>query len=51
MNNNIQSKANMLQELESLLAQRSNAKVNSTPDTILYCEYMKRIFLSCSTNN
>ena len=51
MNENIQNKKHQLQELESLIAGKQNFKGINTVEMSLYCEYMKRFYLSCSTNN
>ena len=50
MNDYIQNKQYIRQELEMLLSERETA--NEAPiDLALYCECMKQFYLSCSTNN
>ena len=51
MNENMQDKKTKLQELESMLSGKaSDNKVNNA-EMMIYCEYMKQFYLSCSTNN
>lgn len=51
MNENIQSKKYVLKELESLICNAQSTGITMTEDITVYCEYMKRFYLSCSTNN
>ena len=51
MNENIQSKRYLLKELESLLSNANNSTDAVREDLTMYCEYMKSLYLSCSTNN
>lgn len=50
MNESLNNKKFILKELESLIKDRTSNQVVSV-DMSLYCEYMKRFYLSCSTNN
>ena len=51
MNENIQNKKIVLQELESLLSGKQVSNRESDNEMFIYCNYMKRFYLSCSTNN
>ena len=48
---NIQNRQNLLKELESLLSGEKIATREEENEMFAYCNYMKRFYLSCSTNN
>lgn len=52
MNENLQNKQIVLNELESLLSgKQNNSTQEENENMIMYCSLMKRFYLSCSTNN
>ena len=51
MNNYIQDKQVILKELEALLSGQYSVTRKEENEMFYYCNYMKKIFLSCSTNN
>ena len=51
MNENIQDKQFVLKELETLLSGVQTSSVQEDREIFIYCNYMKKFFLSCSTNN
>ncbi|MBQ7450120.1 hypothetical protein IJS77_01785 [bacterium] len=52
MNDYVQNKQIVLKELESLISGNKNYQVDEENENmIIYCNYMKCFYLSCSTNN
>ncbi len=52
MNDYIQNTKNMRQELEALLTSSNQGKnYEMTEEVIMFCQFMKQAYLSCSTNN
>ena len=51
MNENIQNKKIILKELEILLSENHISNREEENEMFIYCNYMKRFYLSCSTNN
>ena len=51
MNEYIQNKQIVLKELESLLSGCKTSTMQEDKEIFLYCNYMKKFYLSCSTNN
>lgn len=51
MNNYIQNKQDILKELESLLSGKQITTIKEENEMFVYCNFMKKFFLSCSTNN
>lgn len=51
MNDYIQNKKTMLKELETMISKNKSGKAATSVELSLYCELMKRAYLSCSTNN
>ena len=51
MNENLQNKKVILKELEALLSERQVSNREEDNEMYIYCSYMKKFYLSCSTNN
>ena len=51
MNENLQSKKIILKELEALLSDKKPLNIEEENEMFVYCNFMKRFYLSCSTNN
>lgn len=51
MNDYIQSKKTILRELETMINNKKKGTAAVSVELTLYCELMKRAYLSCSTNN
>ena len=51
MNDYIQSKKTILRELETMINNKQKGTAAVSVELTLYCELMKRAYLSCSTNN
>lgn len=51
MNNYIQNKKTMLKELETMISKKNNGKIGVSVELSLYCEFIKKVYLSGSTNN
>ena len=51
MNEKLQNKQIILKELEILLSENKTSSMQEDKEMFIYCNYMKRFFLSCSTNN